>query len=116
MLKEEVFLEVEGHDYPSYALLSDKNGKPLLMGGGSAGFPDNANLLKRLHACDYKDGKPRPCGCATAYIRPKLDFKDEDLNDFVGHKITIGVTLVGYYRTNGKQFVTTALLPVEIVK
>jgi hypothetical protein len=50
LLKEEVFLEVEGHDDPSYAIENDDAGRPLLMGGSVVGFPDNANLLKRLHA------------------------------------------------------------------
>jgi hypothetical protein len=117
LLKREVFLEVEGHDDPSFALENDDKGQPLLMGGSVVGLPDNANRLKRLHACDYKDGKPHPCGCATAYIDAKIDFpKEVELNNYVGTKVTIGVSLVGYYRANGNKFEKTANLPVEVVK
>lgn len=117
LLKQEVFLEVTGHDDPSYAFENDDKGQPFLMGGSVVGFPDNANLLKRLHACDYKHGKPHPCGCSTAYIRAKIDFpKEIDLNNYVGIKVTIGINLNGYYRADGKRFAKTANLPVEVVK
>ena len=73
-------------------------------------FPDNTHLLKRLHACMYKDGKARPCGCAMASIAATIDFEDLKLKDLVGSKVAVEVNLVGYYRASGKGFDKTAKL------
>ena len=122
LLKEEIFLEVTGHDdlkYEVHNVVGEAEMPPLEAdsGGGSVvGFPDNTQLLKRLHACSYsKDGKPFPCDCATAVIAGKIDFdKDLNLKGRVGSKMTIGVSLVGFYRATGKQFHAAANLAVEI--
>jgi hypothetical protein len=80
------------------------------------------NILQKftchsLHACVYRDGKPRPCGCDTVLIDAKINFaKEIRLTDYIGRKVFIGIKLVGYYRSNGKEFRKTANLPVEVVK
>ncbi len=115
LLEEELFLEVTEHDDLSFEL--GENGHWAFGGGSAIGFPDNASLLKRLHACECKDGKARPCGCAMAFITAKIDFGEEiSLNNWIGEKAIITVVLKGYYRANGKEFEKTVKLPVKIVK
>jgi len=114
LLKDEVFLEVTGMDDLSYEI--DVPGELVAGGGPIIVFPDNTHLLKRLHACSYHDGKACPCGCAMAPIAATINFDDVKLKDLVGSKMTIEVSLVGYYRASGKMFDKTTKLTVAIVK
>ena len=52
-----------------------------------------------------------------AVIVAKIDLNKElNLKEHVDSKMTVGVSLVGYYRATGKQFQATANLAVKIVK
>jgi hypothetical protein len=116
LLEEEVFLEVTDYDDLGYKL--GDVGTSWAAGGGSVvGFPDNARLLKRLHASSYMKGKAFTCGCATAFISAHVAFdQDVSLKEFIGLDCRIKVTLKGYYRRNGNEFEKSVELPVEIVK
>ena len=124
LLKEEIFLEVTGYDdlrYEVSNVVENEDMPPLEAGSGGGsvvGSPNNSQLLKRLHACSYfKDSKPHPCGCAMAVIVAKIDLNKElNLKEHVDSKMTVGVSLIGYYRATGKQFQATANLAVKIVK
>jgi hypothetical protein len=115
LLEEEVFVEVTHYDHLSYDLRFDAYN--FASGGGVGSSADNRRLLKRLHACWYKGGKPSPSDRAAADISGKVDFAGAmPLSDFIGAKATIGFPLRGFYRTNGKEFTKDVEMPVEIVK
>ncbi len=114
LLKEEVFLEVTDHDDLSYHLKQDRN---IAFGGGGGFGGDNESLLKRLHACTYKDGKPQMFWGVMASIPGKIDFGENlPLSQWIGAKATIEVFPRGFYRANGKEFSMRVEMPVEIIK
>ena len=75
-------------------------------------FPDNVQLLKRLHAATYrKDGSPFVCGCGLAHIHSKVEPAVLKMGPARG---TIDLYLRGYYRNSGKYFGESIELPIEI--
>jgi hypothetical protein len=112
LLDEEVFLEVTETESLSYSLDYWSGG--FAGGGGSFTiFPDNTNLLKRLHATSYSKGKRFTCGCCGARINATLD-----ANALQGGRArgTVTVMISGFYRNSGKRFYESVELPIELVE
>jgi hypothetical protein len=124
LLEEEVFLAVEGlelsrlHYEVNLELPGGGDMEYLGSGGTVAVFPDNTALLRRLHACQYQDDKPRPCGCAMATLQASIGDRDDDLNlhTAIGCQGTMTVPIKGYFRATGKAFSEAAKVPIIIVK
>lgn len=112
LLDEEVFLEVTGSESLSY-LLNSWDGGFSGGGGGATNFPDNTNLLQRLHATSYKDGKRFTCGCCSAKISGKLGPEALDMGRARG---TVSVRIRGFYRNSGKRFSEYVDLPIELIE
>jgi hypothetical protein len=81
-------------------------------------FPDNSGLLKRLHACQYLEGKARPCGCALAKLQGTIGDADDslDLKTVLGAKGTVSLPIRGFFRSNGKAFSEEVKVPILIVE
>lgn len=81
-------------------------------------FPDNTGLLKRLHACQYKDGEARPCGCAVARIQGAFGDEDDPLNlkTVIGAHGRLTIPIRGYFRANGKAFAMDVEVPFTVVE
>ena len=112
LLDEEVFLEVTGSESLSYSL-EHWNGGSSGGGGSFTIFPDNTNLLKRLHASSYRDGKIFTCGCCITRINGRLD---PDVLDVGRARGTVTVRIRGFYRNSGKYFSESVDLPIELVE
>lgn len=112
LLDEEVFLEVTGLESLSYSL-DHWDGGFSGGGGSSTIFPSNTNLLKRLHASSYSDGKRFTCGCCGAKINGKLDSDALHVGRARG---TVTIRIHGFYRNSGKQFYESVDLPIELVE
>lgn len=82
-------------------------------GGSTTFFPDNTNLLKRLHATSYRDGERFTCGCCFAGINGRLD---PDVLNVGRARGTVTVWIRGFYRTSGKHFSESVDLPIELVE
>jgi len=116
LLQQEVFLEVAGREFND--LRYELNGENSWSFGGGAivAFPDNVNLLKRLHAATYRDGKAYFCGCAITSVKAAIEFEDVDLPEWIGAEGTVTVRLKGFFRENGEEFSERVDLPIRIVK
>lgn len=112
LLDKEVFIEVTGVESLSYSL-EPWNGGYCGGGGGFTIFPDNANLLKRLHATHYTNGKGFTCGCCIAVINGKLGAQALAFGRARG---TVTVWIRGFYRNSGKYFSESIELPIELVE
>lgn len=111
-LEEEVFVEVTGSESLGYSLKHWDGG--ISGGGGSFRiFPDNTNLLKRLHATSYRDGKRFTCGCCFATINGTLD---SDVIENGRARGTVTVWIRGFYRNSGTHFSEFVVLPIELVE
>lgn len=109
---DEVFIEVTKPKSLSYSV-EFRTGGSAGGGGGAVIFPDNINLLKRLHASTVQDGKQFTCGCCIMEIEGKLDAGALDSGRARG---TVSVRIRGYYRKNGKGFSEFIDLPIELVE
>jgi hypothetical protein len=121
LLKQEVFLEVSGRDFSDlgYELQRveiDGGVSWTSGGGGMTMFPDNLNLLKRVHAATYRDGKAYFCGCAITNVKAAIEFEDVDLAEWIGAEGTVTVRLKGFFRENGEEFSESVDLPIKIAK
>jgi hypothetical protein len=110
LLEDEVFVELPsdfcaGHHYEG------PDGGTGAGGGSVIVFPDNVNLLKRLHASSYKTGERFTCGCATVTSRAYVQ-----LPEFATAKGKVRVTLLitGFYRPTGKAFCESIELPLPL--
>ena len=108
---EEVFLEVTNLGEAQFSLYGDP------IGGSGIFFPDNASLLKRLHAATVStDGKRSACACGMAVVRQIGEFGQEvDLSKFVGRTGTLRFQVSGFYRSNGKKFAQDIKLHFNVV-
>ncbi len=111
-LDEEVFLEVTGHESLDYALETWEGGSTS-GGGGVVIFPDNTQLLKRLHATHYSEQGDFTCGCCSTVIRSTIP---SDALESGRARGTVGLRISGYYRKSGKEFFELVELPIELVE
>lgn len=112
LLAEEVFLEVTEVQSLGYSLKLWNGGFSMGGGGGRIMFPDNTNLLKRLHATGYGKEEKFTCGCCVTRINGMLD---SDALDAGRARGTVTVSIRGFYRNSGKRFSESVDLPIELV-
>jgi hypothetical protein len=125
LLEEEVFLTVRSVELQNLGYrLAHELSDGMFMGIAGSGSapsamcPDNTGLLKRLHACSYKEGRPLPCGCAVARVQGTLGDADDslDLSTAVGSKGTVTLPIKGYFRANGEEFSKDVEIPILITE
>ena len=97
---EEVFIEVTNLGEANFSLFGEPIGVSVTF------FPDNASLLKRLHAATVSaEGKRSTCACGVANVTLSREIPPEvDLSEFVGRTGTLRFSVSGFYRSNGKKF------------
>ena len=112
-LLDEVFIEVTELEHAKISVQGE-NGAMSSGVGTTTRFPDNTQLLKRLHAATIsKDGDVLGCSCSTTTIKQSAKL---DLSDWIGSKGILSFTVSGFYRSTGKQFSSTIELPFNIIK
>ena len=113
LMEEEVFVEVPTDQQLGHTYELDDGESHSGSGGGGAEtvFPDNVNLLKRLHATSYRNGKRSTCGCAIADVDASIE-----LPEFATAKgkTTVTIHIKGFYRSNGKPFSEYIDLPLPL--
>lgn len=108
---EEVFVEVTDLADAPFSLFGDP------IGWSAIFFPDNASLLKRLHAATVTaDGKRSTCACGMAVVKQTSELgREVDLSEFIGRTGTLIFRVSGFYRSNGKKFAQEIKLHFNIV-
>ncbi|MBC7793145.1 MAG: hypothetical protein H7Z43_05525 [Clostridia bacterium] len=111
---DEVFLEVTDFE-PVWAEFK----KPGFEGlppppPPTTAFPDNTQLLKRLHRSFVHDKTRTTRACGIAKI--KGAFSNVDLKEWVGGTVTLRLYFVGYFRSTGKPFIANVIVTSKIVE
>ncbi|NJK91723.1 MAG: hypothetical protein HC904_07815 [Blastochloris sp.] len=118
LFEDEIFLEVTNFEDVGIFIRGD--GISSGRGGKSTVFPDNTNLLKRLHSSKKQEnGSFVPCGCCMVSISgsttvPSKLFSDVNIDSLKKVSFTMNLTFRGYFRKTGKQFIGSVEIPVRI--
>jgi hypothetical protein len=113
MATQEVFLSVTGFSNLGYYIHDNsrlRTGSP----GSLVCFPDNTQLLKRLHAARVIQGETNACGCAIADIQGTVRLRKGTLEQWLGHRIEVRLPLIGFVRDTGESFFEEVYIPFEI--
>ena len=115
MATQEVFLSVTGFSNLGYYIHDIRHSR-LRTGspGSSVCFPDNTQLLKRLHAARVIQGETNACGCAIADIQGTVRLRKGTLEQWRGHIIEVRLPLIGFVRDTGEAFFEDVYIPFDI--
>ena len=120
LFEDEIFLEVTNFADVGISVRGD--GFSAGGGGTVTGFPDNTNLLKRLHrSSKAEDGSFVSCGCSMVSISgaatvPAGFLSRKGIEELRKAGFTIDLTFTGYFRETGQQFFGSVELPVKIME
>ena len=114
LLEEQVFVTVTGYDRLSCNLRSEDGHLALIGGGGGVAFPDNTELLKRLHGSSYDTGERWTCGCASVHITGGIPIPTDYVSDLVGAYGELSIRITGFFLKNGEDFSETIVIPIRI--
>ena len=119
LFSDEIFLCVTDYESVSFTLEEHTSTVFRIMSsGGATGatFPDNTQLLKRLHAAlGTQNNSTITCACCQATIPISISMdRDGGFSEWAGFSGVITIPIQGFFRSSGTEFGESIKVPFVV--